>query len=246
MVATGAPDTPLNEITQYQNCKCITSSESVWRILRFDTNDNLPPVQALSVHLPDKQNVAYKQGQEIQAVAHAKSSLLGWFAYNTARKPLEPGELLRLRPLAGKPTYMYCDMPAHCTYDKKLGEWNERQRAQKHTMVGRIYTINIRAGDVFYLRMLILDEHSKGACSFKDLLTIDGHTYETFEAVCRALGKLQSNDEWIAVLEEAAFTQFSQKIQNLFVLILAYNNPPNPLELFERFAEDMSSHYETR
>ena len=48
-----------------------------------------------------------------------------------------------------------------------------------------MHTVNPMAGDVFYLRILLHHNHSRGKTSFEDLLKVDGQVLESYQAVCR-------------------------------------------------------------
>ena len=71
-------------------------------------------------------------------------------------------------------------------------------------------------GDVFYLRIRLNHEHSKGKASYLDLQTVNGHCHETFQEACRALGFLQDDTEWDATLRDAAITQLCPQIREFF------------------------------
>ena len=83
--------------------------------------------------------------------------------------------------------------------------------------------------------MLLNTDVSKGKISFKDLKTVDGVEYDNFQAVCRAHGMLQDDNEWNAALEEASLVGMPAQCRLLFIIILLYCSPQNGLELFERW-----------
>lgn len=55
-----------------------------------------------------------------------------------------------------------------------------------------------------YLRMLLL--RKKGATSFQDLRTVNGHVHQTFKEACDALGLLKNNNQWHEVISGNAYT----------------------------------------
>ena len=85
----------------------------------------------------------------------------------------------------------YVDMPQ--TYTLRDKEWKIRKRGFS---IGRVHTVNPLAGDVFYLRILLHHNHSRGKTSFEDLLEVDGEVLESYQAVCRQLGLLSDDPEW--------------------------------------------------
>ena len=64
--------------------------------------------------------------------------------------------------------------------------------------------------------------HVPGAVSFADLRTIDNVEYLTFQDAARALGLLESDDQWNRCLKEAACTQSPLSLRRLFVIILVF------------------------
>ena len=59
--------------------------------------------------------------------------------------------------------------------------------------IGRMYFVHPRAGEKYYLRMLL--NIVPGATSFGHLRTVDNITYHTFKDACNALGLLQDDRE---------------------------------------------------
>lgn len=79
--------------------------------------------------------------------------------------------------------------------------WAPRQRGFGGT-IGRVYVVSPKQSEKYYLRMLLY--HVSGATSFAHLKTINGVQYETFQDAARALGLLESDNQWNECLEEAA------------------------------------------
>ena len=124
----------------------------------------------------------------------------------------------------------YVDMPQSYTFRDK--EWKIRRRGFS---IGRVHTVNPLAGDVFYLRILLHHNHSRGKTSFEDLLEVDGQVLESYQAVCRELGLLSDDQEWSTVLTEAAGTQLCPQIRALYVVFLLFCQPAHPKKLFDDF-----------
>ena len=96
--------------------------------------------------------------------------------------------------------------------------------------------MNPVAGDVFYLRILLKNDHRRRKTSFKHMRTVsNGKVCETYKDVCRELGLLKDDQEWQQVLEESTGTKLCQQIRELFVVILIFCQPSNPLALFQEF-----------
>ncbi|CAG8732633.1 6142_t:CDS:2 [Cetraspora pellucida] len=73
-------------------------------------------------------------------------------------------------------------------YDKRKREWKPRQR---ENTIRRMYFVHPRAGEHYYLRMLL--NTMREATSFENLRTINGVIYATFKNTCSALSLLQDN-----------------------------------------------------
>lgn len=135
----------------------------------------------------------------------------------------------------------YVDMPGSYTFRNK--KWHIRKQGFS---IGRVHTVNPLAGDVFYLRMLLHNEHSKGKTSYQDLLTIDGTTHDTYQSVCRQIGLLSDDQEWSLVLTEAGGTQMCPQIRALYIVILLFCQPSNPKILFEDFWQDWTDDFKQK
>ena len=130
----------------------------------------------------------------------------------------------------------YVDMPKLYRYDKSKKIWIRRQARSEDVVIGRVHSVNPLAGEAFYLRMLLHDDHCKGKTSFNDLKTLPtGYTCETFQEVCRELGLLKDDQEWQKVLSEAASTRLCPQLRELYIIILMFCLPAHPRGLFDEF-----------
>ena len=99
-----------------------------------------------------------------------------------------------------------------------------------------MHTVNPLAGETFYLRILLHDDHCRGKTSFDDMKTLEnGRVCETFQETCRELGLLKDDLEWRRVLEESAGTKLCPQIREVFIVILMFCQPANPRALFDEF-----------
>ena len=120
-----------------------------------------------------------------------------------------------------QPTYI--DMPKLYRYDKSKKQWIRRKARSEDTSIGRIHSVNPLAGEAFYLRILLHNDHCRGKTSFEDMRTMEnGRVCETYQEVCRELGLLRDDQEWQQVLEEAAGTQLPAQMRELYVVILMF------------------------
>ena len=195
-----------NEIQDYKDLRSIGASEACWRIFGFHTNEVHPNVQALPIHLENGQRVSFEEGQE-QTVVQAgppESELTMWFHYNATKDPSEQNQL-------------YPNFPQYCVWNKPSKVWTKRQKHQKFKTIGRIYNVHPLMGELYYLRLILLNNHLLGARRFSDLKKLPaGGTAATYQEVCLQLGILQQDGEWRLALQEACLTQMPQAIREIF------------------------------
>ena len=127
-------------------------------------------------------------------------------------------------------------MPKSYRYDKAKKEWIKRKPCSVNTVIGRVHTVNPVAGEVFYMRILLHNDHCRAKISFNDLKTLqNGKICESYKEVCRELGLLKDDKEWSQVLEDSSGTKLCPQIRELFVVILMFCQPANPRALFDDF-----------
>jgi hypothetical protein len=223
----------VDEIHEYQDMRCIGSSEACWRLYDFEVSERVPSVMALPVHLPHEQRVYFRDGEQDLAAQRAPpaTNLTAWFDYNARHQN------------DGTVHHLYCDFPRHLTFNKREKMWNPRTRYGRFPTIGRVNIVHPSAGDVFYLRLLLHNEHAKGKRDFVDLRTVNGVVAPTYQEACRQLGLLQDDTEWDHVLTDAALTHMPPQMRDLFVMLLEFCNPADPTMLFESHWADMGDEY---
>ena len=226
MVTAEVEGQPRNEIVEYQDLRAVGSSEASWHLLNFPITDRHPPVMALRVHLKDEQQVVFDINSEVEALEKQRSTeLTAFFKFN---------EIAMKEGRGADDLPKYVDMPKRHVYDKSKKQWRLRKRGDP--VIGRVHSVNPVAGETFYLRILLHDDHCKGKTSFQDMLTLaDGRQCETFQKVCFELGLLNDDREWYRILEDAAATHLCPQIREMFVIILIFCRPSDPLALFNEF-----------
>ena len=233
MVATVVEgDQARDEITQYEDLRSVGSSEATWHLLAFPISKRYPPVLPLRVHTEEQQQVVFDEGTEEVALEKQRDTeLTAFFKLNEQLRQegqqLEDGSLPK-----------YVDMPKLYRYDKSKKIWIRRQARSEDVVIGRVHSVNPLAGEAFYLRMLLHDDHCRGKISFNDMKTLQsGYTCETYQEVCRELGLLRDDQEWQRVLSEASSTRLCPQLRELYVVILMFCMPSNPRGLFDEFWE---------
>ena len=223
---------PGDEITEYYSARWLGASEACWRIFGFSMHSIKPAIYRLQIHEEDEQRVAFDPAihtnGELQAKeALRRTTLTEYFELNAvAKQHLEES---REVPFLKNPLdLLYIDVPEYFTWHKRDKQWTSRKRGDT---IGRMYFLGPKAGDRFYLRLLL--SHVKGATSFEDLRTVDGRVCSTYQEACILRGLTKNDREWDEALMEASQTSTGAAMRRLFVIILIECNPSDPESLWE-------------
>ena len=218
---------PINEIREYLDGRYVSACEACWRIFGFPLHHHYPPVQRLQLHLENHQYITFDPdthtAEQLSRRQNSFKTTLTAFFEACDRYPDLADNLL------------YADFPTKFTWNKKDRVWMPRRSG---VCIGRVYFAVPSEGERYYLRMLLYTV--KGPKSFKDLRTYNGVVYSTYKEACAARGLLESDDEWDMCLTEASSFQTGHQLRQLFTTILLYNNPTDPLGLFNRFSPPLS------
>ena len=222
---------PTDEIQQYEDLRSVGSSEATWHLMAFPIAKKHPAVYALRIHLEEEQQVVFNEGDEENALERQRNTeLTAFFQFNKTTTD----------------KHMYVDMPKYCTYNynKETAKKVWKVRRVSRGTIGRVHTVHPLAGEVFYLRMLLHNDHCRGKEGFTDMLTLpNGHVCDTYQEVCRQLGLLIDDREWEVVLEDAVDSVLSPQIRALFVTILLFCQPADPRSLFDRFYQSWTDDF---
>ncbi|XP_074109302.1 uncharacterized protein LOC141534058 [Cotesia typhae] len=205
-----------DEVTKYQAGRYISSSEAVWRILRFPIHDRFPSVMHLTVHLENGQRIYFTEEDVVEKVINPpKTTLMAFF------------ELCQVDDFAK--TLLYVEVPAYYVWKN-----NRFERRKK----GRVYTVHPGNTECYHLRLLL--HEIRGPTSFSALKTVNGVIHPTFQAACRALGLLEDDANWYSTLEEACISDLPYKIRELFAIMLVFCQIDDPPKLWEKYRDYLS------
>ncbi|KAH7716721.1 Protein F59H6.5 [Aphelenchoides avenae] len=214
-----------DEIKRYIDCRYVSPQEAVWRLFEKAVHGRSHSVFVLHVH----------QRHERIRVGRARD-------ISRRGRKICPGQIpsdafFRLNQVdrAARSLYYY-EVPEHYKWDAKDGKWVARTRASK--TIGRLCNVDVRCSERFHLRLLLL--HVKGPRNYDDLKVVDGRYYRTYAEACVARGLARDDMEWHACMTDAANWRLARQLRHLFVLILAWNSPKDPLALWNDFKEAMS------
>mgnify|MGYP007101578120 FL=1 len=153
----------------------------------------------MRVHLEDEQNLIFEEGMEANAVeTAANTELNAFFIINNDENEGEGHYGVKNRP---ERWVKYVDMPSGKGADDtefKGYTWTGKlwkPRLNKSDTIGRIHSVFVGSGDVYYLRILLHHPFCMGKTSFEDLRTIYGENKprETYKEICQYLGLLHDD-----------------------------------------------------
>ena len=205
----------VDEISDYQNARYVSNNEAAWRILEFPIHERNPPVQQLAVHLENGQRVYFTEDTAVDRASGdpLKTTLTEFSA------------LCRMDYFAK--ILLYVDVPRYYTWNKK--SWNRRKHGtavagfpgvKEAHVLGRVYTINPRQGESFYLRLLL--HHIRGPQSFTQLKTVEGDLCSSFREACFRLGLFNYDNQYHLAMEEASVSNSAASLRSLFAVILTW------------------------
>ncbi|KAK9675584.1 hypothetical protein RND81_11G017000 [Saponaria officinalis] len=185
--------------------KYLSAYEAAWRIFEFEIHKRNPAITRLPVHLEGEQAVVLKDKDNIKVVIERanenETMLMGWLTANT------------IYPEAR--TLTYGQFPTKFVWTD--GCWTRRNKGMS---IGRMAFVHPTAGERYYLRQLL--NYVKGARTFEEIRTAEGHTYKSYKEACSAMGLLNNDKEWHNALQEANQWAMPSQLRELFVTMLLF------------------------
>ncbi|XP_060536677.1 uncharacterized protein LOC132708382 [Cylas formicarius] len=199
-----------DEISNYTDCRYISSMEACWRIFAYKLHDRSHAVVTLPVHLENEQLVTFDEDDDedelLTRVADATnyvSKLVAYFRLNA----VDP-EARRLR---------YVEIPENYVWFRGEGEWRARQHFNK--IVGVIREVSPLDDDRFHLRILL--QHLRGATSFESIRTLaDGYVCQAYREACEKRRLLANFDIYRNAMREVCDRDLPPRVRNFFALII--------------------------
>src|ERR1044072_3136876 len=176
----------------------------MWRIYSFYIHDHWPTVKNLTFHLPNQQNVLFKDDDILHEVVdknlHKHTMFTAWFEAN---KISDHGRDLT-----------YAEFPQRFVYYPKVRKWTVRK---KKFAIGRLNFIPPGSGELFYLRLLL--NVQRGCTSFESIRTFKGVIYPTFKEACIAMKMLKNNKKFIVSIKPISKLGSGHQLKRLFASI---------------------------
>ncbi|XP_055920291.1 uncharacterized protein LOC129951943 [Eupeodes corollae] len=135
-------------------------------------------------------------------------------------------------------TLLYSEMPRYYTWNATSKKIQRRKQGDAVPALGCIYTVHPKNDECFYLRLLLV--HVRGPTSFESLRTVNGIVCPTFRAACQELNLLENDTHWDTTIAEAIISASPSQIRTLFAIIISTCFPSNPLDLWNKYKDNMS------
>ncbi|CAH1445086.1 unnamed protein product [Lactuca virosa] len=215
-----------DEIGEFYNCRYISACEACWRLFGYDIHYRTPSVERLSFHLEHKQPVVFKPNQHLNQVVSkptvAASQFLAWMECN---KHDEDARKLS-----------YVEFPTKYVWNKSDKIWTKRKTKSK--ALGRLNHVSPKAGDIYYLRILL--NKIKGPTCYEDIKTINGIVHDSYKDACYALGLLDDDREYISSINETHHWATASFCRSLFVMLITSDSLSSPAHVFEETYQCLS------
>ncbi|CAH1426030.1 unnamed protein product [Lactuca virosa] len=215
-----------DEIGEFYNCRYISACEACWRLFGYDIHYRTPPVERLSFHLEHKQPVVFKPNQHLNQVVSkptvAASQFLAWMECN---KHDEDARKLS-----------YVEFPTKYVWNKSDKIWTKRKTKSK--ALGRLNHVSPKAGDIYYLRILL--NKIKGPTCYEDIKKINGIVHDSYKDACYALGLLDDDREYISSINETHHWATASFCRSLFVMLITSDSLSSPAHVFEETYQCLS------
>ncbi|XP_024886657.1 uncharacterized protein LOC112464095 [Temnothorax curvispinosus] len=219
----------IDEVKSFMDARYVSTPEAMWRLNGYEMFMKSHTVIRLAVHLPNRQMIYFKEGNQEQAAISAQkrdTTLTAWFKLNQDDE--------RARHL------LYAEVASQYVYEKKETKWKLRQKGTEK-IISRLYTVSIKDNERYYLRLLLL--HVRGAKCYEDLRTVNGVLYETFKDAAKTRNLIESDDQWDKTLEEVKESQMPAQIRELFAYICIYGTPTDVPTLWNKYKDAMIEDY---
>jgi hypothetical protein len=158
----------LDQVERHIAGRYLSCTEAIQRILEYPLAETWPHVNDLPVHQPGRKRIIFGFRRLTKKAIDAKNSKLKtWLNYN--------------RDHTDGREYHYYDFPKFYIWISKDRCWKPRSR---DLTLGSLQWRGTNAGEDYYLRYLLTE--IKGACSWENLRTKNGHVYGNFKEAAAA------------------------------------------------------------
>ncbi|KAE8223321.1 hypothetical protein CF326_g8209 [Tilletia indica] len=220
-------DAALAAADEFQRARYISATEATWRLFGFPLCSKEPTVDRLGVHMPGENTAQFRGRNRVGSDA---SKLIRYFLRPPSYAQLTYSAYWEtVTSISATAAQLRGDAPL------PIGGALERVEAgmafkpnvirtrQRGTCIARIKSVRPGAGEVFYLRQLLLH---RPAASWKDLRTTGAGTpnrvlHATFQAAAVELGLFEHGSEALLALRDAVdLFQPPSELRFLFAILV--------------------------
>ena len=236
-------DTPIDEISEYENKRYLGCCEASTTIFGLERNGHKPTVVTLDLHLEGQQEVHYQSNTSPQYLSQnppKKTKLEAFFA------------LCQADSFAC--TLLYHQVPEYYVWKTAQHSWDRRRVGGTRSIqqdgtsvihgdaIGRLPMCSPRQGELYYLRILLINV--VGPTSFANIRTLpSGQTCPTFKDACSTLGLLDDDSHLESAMIEIAQTSTAARLRNFFVTAVICCEPARPDTLLDTFLDALSEDF---
>ncbi|KAE8218337.1 hypothetical protein CF319_g7769, partial [Tilletia indica] len=229
-------------VEDFIKARYLSATEAAWRIFGYDLTNKSPTVMRLGVHTPGDNR---RQFRGSAAPGSNASSLIRYMLRPAAFQDMlyaEYGE----RTTPAKPTLAQINglaplPPGHYLEKREDGQVFQPRLIRlrsRNECVARIKAVRPGAGEVFYIRQILLH---KAVSSWREIRTapdVNGvnFTFSTFQEAATAMGLFEDVSEAQIALQEALET-FQPPRQLRFLFAVMVIDGANALVLWDHFEE---------
>ena len=230
-----------DEILDYVNARVTPSTETMWRIFAFDINSREPTVMVLPIHLEGNDSIVFDDSHvttgadDHPRIPDPVSKLELYFHRDNNFATVKYAEYWESLVMTPQPTKSKDQFEIGIR--GKTFYFHPRARGE---MICRLTVMYPSAGEVFFLRMILLNTSPR---NFVDARTVNGQLHPTYQEACRALGLLDHLDEHAQRFEEAVRERSLDPRQlRSLLLVLTLDGAPVK-ELFDKCENELSADF---
>ena len=230
----------IDEIKIFHDARWIEFCEIAWRLNDHFIDEIKLVVTRFSIHLKNQQRTIINSDDSItiqqlfDSEKFRKIMLIEYFAINRLALECENNDqsfsfVVRKKNkniVVNSREIFYQDISKYFIWNKKNKTWIMRK---KRKCVNRMYYMNFKFDDVFYLRLLFCNR--KKIIFFENLKTIDMQIskisknemksrFFNYKQICVKLDLIDDDDEWNVVMIEITEFDTTTMFKKLFVTIL--------------------------
>lgn len=206
----------LDETQVFSRMRYVCASYAVTRAIGYDMNVREPSVGRVAPHVPGGDLVVFNEAQRPAERARRKVTEVERYFARPAGERFD--HLLMLQYMDAYVTG--AEPPrSRMSWPDTIPPPDRRHVALRtQPKVHRMYRVLPNAGEVYYVRQLLLHVPAR---SFVELRTVDGVLHDTFAAATVARGLVATGREGVAALDEAARALATpHEMRSLFVMLL--------------------------